>query len=57
MELSSHKPKKLFTIFKKKLVLHPRRELLWPEKQKKFHSEKLSYISPKNIFSTFRDEY
>ena len=57
MELSSHKPKNLFTIFKKKLVLHPRRELLWPEKQKKFHSEKLSYISPKNIFSTFRDEY
>ena len=58
MELSGSKPKKLFTIFKKKkIVLHPRRELPWPEKQKKFHSEKLSYISPKNIFSTFPDEY
>ena len=50
MELSSHKPKKLFTIFKKKLVLHPRRELLWPEKQKKFHSEKLLIFLQK-IFS------
>ena len=38
MGLSSLKPKKLFTIFKKKkkkIVLNPRREFPWPEKQKK----------------------
>ena len=57
MEVFSPKPRKFYIFLQNKFFLYFTRELSKPGKQKKVHSEEISYISQKKVLLTFWDDY